>query len=656
MDTSGHKYVKPIRTTSAPSRLVVAVPVVHEKRGGKEGRTTYVRGIGAWLTIGRRIGTRWIGSEEPEYVARDMIWDWFEDRCRERGRIYVISPNASDFLTQLEFWKCLTSKRFSLSKSTRSSEEQSSKSQSSHKRQSVRLVLAASIDILLAHAQKGSMIFVSSSNFTNSTAAEIRAETQNSKNGSEPCPTNNGLTSSPERMDCETLTTYFRRSMATWVEKDSGTWRDTVSQMGVSLWRRKFLTHKVCKHGDEQASELETACLHGGRASCWYFGDVGWRLSLDADCQTPPPISDYPPIVDTIHRLDVRAMYPALLRSKEFPVRLLGVESDVKPDRLPGICRHWGAIARVRLQTSLAEFPVRLSNRTAYPIGSFDTVLAGPELAYAAEIGAVKRVFALARYEMQPAFAAYADYLLSERMRLIDTGDKVAEDFVKRLSNSFGGKFAQRSTYWETRSHWVPPVEWGRWLRKDETTRTYTNCRVIAGLVQERVTGRAGSSLLAAVFAYLTSYGRTQMRELRQRLSPQWVLSQDTDGIWLIGAGLESVRKQGISLSGNPGELREEGEHRFARFYDAQHYYVGGCWTLAGYSDGFRVRPDGFVEHDTECNPIRSYPRAAPKRTSRTRKHTRLARVSTLQAIGKDGWSKPPVMAFASLDHSPPSS
>jgi hypothetical protein len=455
-----------------------------------------------------------------------------------------------------------------------------------------------------------------------------------------------------DSMDCQTLTRYFRSSIAQWVASDSGTWRDTVSQMGVSLWRRKFMTHKVCRHGDDQASELETACLHGGRASCWYFGDIGWRLSLDADCETPPPISDYPAIVDTIHRLDVRAMYPALLKGKEFPVRLLGIESEVSADRIGSICKHWGVLARVRLETSVDEFPVRLAHRTVYPIGSFDTVLAGPELAYAAEIGAIRRVFTLARYEMKPAFAAYADYLLTERMRLIDSGDKIAEDFVKRLSNSFGGKFAQRSTYWETRPHWVPPVEWGRWLRKDEATRTYTNCRVIAGLVQERVTGRAGSSLLAAVFAYLTSYGRTQMRELRQRLSPQSVISQDTDGLWITGGELEFAQKRAICGQGEPGELRLVDSHTFARFYDAQHYYVGGSWTLAGYSDGFKVRADGFVEHDNECNPIRSSPCKPPTRTTRTRKHTRLARVSTLQAIGKDGWAKPQVLAFASLGQS----
>lgn len=652
MKADGHRYVKAIKRTSGPTTLVVAVPVTTAKRGGRSGRTTYERGIGCWVTIGRRVGTRWIGSDEPESLMASNVWDWFESHCRERGRLYVVSPCASDFLTLMRFWDQCETKRFELYRQGKPPRRSATGSSTPCKRWCGRLVLRGTPDIVTSRATNGSLTFVSLSNFSHSAPSELAAALATTTTET-PCREQAGgsVMSGPEG-DCRVITQWFRRAISDWIAADRGTWRETISQMGVSLWRRKFYTHRVCRHSDEQASELESASLHGGRASAWYFGDVGTRLSLGADSDAPPPPIDYPTIFDTIHRYDVRAMYPALLRDQSYPVRLMGCELEVSPDRVGSLCKHWGVLARVRLETSVDEFPVQTERGVIYPVGKFDTTLAGPELEYAAAIGAIREVFALARYEMQPAFKAFATHLLDERMRLKAEGDEVGEEFIKRLSNSFGGKFAQRSNRWEPRPGWVPPIRWGRWLRKDHSTNLYTNCRVIAGLTQERVTGRPGAGLLAAVFAYLTSYGRTQMRELRQSLGQGVVLSQDTDGLWITGEGKERLNRIGTPVDGSPGRLRPEGDYTFARWYDAQHYYVDGRWTLAGYSDGFKVRGDGVVEHTIECNPIRSYPTRSPGRVSRTVKHTRLARISTSQRIGPDGWAKPPVWSFAS--HSPP--
>lgn len=654
MNKDGHRYVKPIARTSAPSVLVCAVPVVRQRRGGRTNSTFYEKGEGCYLTIGRRIGTRWIGSDEPIYLTVEGLWDWVDAQCRTRGKLYVISPCASDFLTYTRFWEQCDAKRFRLFETGTPSQTARTGYVKPSGRWCARLVLRGSPDIVTARAKKGSLTFVSSSNFSHaihSASSESERTTERLTAGDSAGQDSHEPNT---KSDCRTLTRYFRRSITNWVERDNGTWRETIGQMAVSLWRRKFLTHKVCKHGDESASEIESACLHGGRADCWYFGDVGWRLSLDEASETPPPVSIYPTIFSAVNRYDVRSMYPALLRDCQFPVRLLSVEKEVDAGRVEGLCKHWGVLARVRLTTSIDEFPLRTNNRTIYPIGTFDTVLAGPELEYASQIGALRHVHALARYEMQPAFKLYAEYLLAERARLRAAGDAEGEADVKRLSNCFGGKFAQRSDRWEPRPSVVPPIQWGRWLRKDTESGLYAHYRVISGLAQERVTGRPGAGLLAAVFAYLTSYGRTQMRAIRQSLGAEAVISQDTDGLWLTDVGVSRLARIGKRLGGEPGQLREVDSHMFGRWYDAQHYYVGGRWTLSGFSNGFQIESDGTIVHTIECNPVRSFPGRAPGRVSRTIKRTRLTQIATVQRIGSDGWAKPPVTEYVRMDDQPP--
>lgn len=445
---------------------------------------------------------------------------------------------------------------------------------------------------------------------------------------------------------CHALTKFYRSYILRWVADDMGTWRDTLPQQAVSYWRHRFYTEKVCRHADERTQQLESQSLHGGRASAFYFGDVGYRLSLDKDAETPPTRSIYPTLYEGIHRLDVRSMYCTLLRDMHFPVRLLSVLDDVSPEEIRGMCRHWGCIAMVQLKTSTDEFPLRYNDRTLYPIGEFTTTLAGPELEYADSLGAIRKVIRLARYELGRPFKEFAKHLLAMRDRARATGDTIAGDMAKRMANSFGGKFAQRGDRWEARPNKVVPERWGRYLSSDYVTGVITQYRIVAGLPHQKVPGNAGSGLLAAVYAYLTSYGRMQMRSIRHLMGRGVVLSQDTDGIWTTDTGLHLAKSRGLLGEDTPGTMRLVSSHIFARFVDAQHYYVDGRWTLAGCSEGFKVTRDRRVVHTVITNPVRDFCKAAPGEIIVSRVSDPIPGISSWQRIDTNGWAAPPVAAF----------
>lgn len=641
MTIPGSHYVKATGRTCGPVKLVVCVASVGTRQENEEesGNHEYARSV--LCTVATRTGTKWGGAESPFYLSAVEFWNWIDSHCSPKRNLYCIAPIASDFLTLTGFWEECDRGRYYFTERLPRKVRASYKRLKAKRQWHGRLVLRGNPDIVSCRSRSGAITFVSASNFTDSSIADIA---EGLIHGCEDIPDSYGAiewTASDPYYQCQYLTKYFRCLISEWIAEDNGVWKDTASQLAVSLWKRKYYTQRICRHEHPDAIQLETDALHGGRATCWYYGDVGSRLMLDDRSQPPPKASLYPTLATQAHRLDVRSMYPAILANQQFPIRLLSVLRDCDPDSIVGLGWHWGVIAGVKLKTEVAEFPKKLDNGVIYPVGEFDTVLAGPELKLASDMGAIKRVYHVARYELGRPFKAFAEHMLEQRGKYHDSGNKVMEAFVKRMANSFGGKFAQKSNRWVARPDMLPERRWGEWPEINLSKRTYKYFKAIAGLAFEMVPGRPGASLLAAVFAYLTSYGRIQMMNYRQAIGREHVLSQDTDGLWLTDCGYERAQKLFDVVNASFGELQYKDSHTFVRWLDAQHYYCDGLWTWAGYKDGFTPHSDGFADVKVTVNPIRYKCSEAPKTVTTVTRSMPLSFHPHCGGIGKDGWLIP---------------
>jgi hypothetical protein len=170
---------------------------------------------------------------------------------------------------------------------------------------------------------------------------------------------------------------------------------------------------------------------------------------------------------------------------------------------------------------------------------------------------------------------------------------------------------------------------------------TSENYWTVAGVCYRDVEVASGGKLLAALYCYLTSYGRVQMARYRESLYPELPYAQCTDGIWVGDKALSTLKRQCLSADRTPGTLRMVSSHNFARWFTPNHYYVDGRWVLSGYRQGYIVESAETVLETRDINHIRSCPYKAPSELVRRSLRRHMAGLSAGVRIGPDGWLVP---------------
>lgn len=641
MNRDGHRYVKPTRTTTAPVRVAVVVPSRRMVPAGGKRSVKVFEGGSAWVAFARRVGTEWVGDERAGPLTPAELWDWVDTHLYDRTRLWVVSPVASDMLTLMGFWEECDNARYLVYDPDGRQHEGRTAEDRKPAPWVGRLVLRGVPDIVTARRGRRSVQFVSFANYVTSGLPQVAAWVGAGHLHGELLERGVGDPPYSPAEVAHVLMAAVRRLITEWVRGDCGVWRDTASQLVVSLWRRHHYTERICRHADDTAAGYEAEALHGGRASVWFYGTVDDGTEGPPAPFDPPPLSRCGRLPTAAHRVDVTSMYPALLRDQWFPVRLTKVVHQPTVRQLAAWVEHFGVIACVTARLRHAEYPFRHGGRTAYPLGTARVVLAGPELARLIADDSIVGVHTACVYDMGRPFASLCSWLLSERQRCKDAGDSFGEVLFKSWANKFGGKFAQRSVRWEVCPKVRPPVRWGTWRDVNADGGAKSVYRALAGVAFEQKEGRPGAGLLAAVFAYLTAYGRDQMRTVRESLPPRSVLSQDTDGLWLTSEGLAALERSGSLDTTAPGRLRLVESVGHARWYTAKHYYAGGAWTLAGIPDGWTLLDSDTVVQGQLVNPIRSAPQFAPRTLTETITRVKLSRIPRPDPVGPDGWAVP---------------
>ena len=324
----------------------------------------------------------------------------------------------------------------------------------------------------------------------------------------------------------------------------------------------------------------------------------------------------------------------------------------------------YGAIAHVQIDTPTPEYPFRRNvwrtrdsirdrdakrragdsarERTDYPAGLFWTTLAGEELERAIREKIVKQVHGVAYYEMGRPFASFASELLDRRQSARRSGDALAEGFAKLLINSFAGKFAQRMGGWAFDPETPARYDWGEWTVRDADTGTLERFRASEGNAQRYTVDDGSPRGIPQIFAFLTAYGRCVMRDFRAVCPARSVLSQDTDSIWLTGAGLEAVVAAGLVEHDTPGKLRPLGTYRHYRGWSPRHYHADGRWTLAGLAAGW-LKAEGSAWTDTQRCHYAGLGQSpdGPTGVLTVRRKVLLSQSMALEPVGPDGWAIP---------------
>lgn len=640
MNTSSTgRYLKPANRVSAPGSLFAVVVDCHVIPGDLSGQSEFHTFNDAFAVHSSWRNKRWTRTGEYRASSPRELWKWMGETADPSRRNYVITPSAPETLSTSQFWDQFPPGSVRYEPQHVGAKRATPRTVADGIMRIRRVVLNPRVGILdyaqwenrwvwLSGAQYFTLdeeALAKSMAFAWSESAAIAADTPN--------------TPRPKTERARLWLNAFQQLCDWWRTHTKAPWGMTAASMAMGVLRTHVKPKALCSHSDPRTHELERSGSFGGRASVWYYGDVGEPWKHGTKARPSPRASVYGSIDGPACHLDVRSMYPFLLRSCEFPTHRTCYRDVCSRTDAQDYAESFGVIARVQISTEVAEYPERVGDRVFYRRGRFTTTLTGPELLRLKHDGKVLHTHEMSIYRLGRPFSAAAAKLIELREEARAAGRSAWELFAKLMSNGLAGKLAQRRGLWEAVPDMVPPYDWGEWLQVTGKGKKYTRFRALAGNVWEYKQDQSGEGPYTAAFAYLSAYGRLHMRDIREQLPDRSVFQQDTDGLWVTQAGRDKLDIQQTGNTGVAGELVVKASTPFARFLSPKHYFTNGGWVLAGFAEP-KLSADALSVSDTvKADNHYSTAHRVPRGVSVIRRTSMLRCEAHGMKVASDGWA-----------------
>lgn len=671
MPPSKGYYLKPCNRTSIP-RCVIGVHCV--TRPAKDGIWTERRRDSELSCVVTSHSiynwTGWTPIQTIVHGSHHAFWEWLEDESWDRKRLSLFASNATEALTLLRFWDRLDSEGVTRKNRSGAGVRNAVECGVSHLYELHSNITTNRVSITDYSRLGIRYVWTSLTQYLPLSMGEIAEMVGARLLDDEPVQEGGEVEVRPFQAESCVIVRAVQHVSNWWKAHKGGPWANSIGSLASRFLRSRLQPRTLCTHTHAEALALERKACFGGRVSCWYVGDVASRTVVNGTYLHRPPRANHTPVDGPVYSVDVQSMYPHLLASKIFPVKLIGLERCMRIDDLSVLLRYVCVVASVTLDTNQSEYPYRDRDSVYYPTGRFNTVLCGPELRYALDHNHIAAIHTAAIYQSGTPFAGSAIELLAARENAVGGRRSPGARFVKLLSNSIGGTLAQRRTEWIPCQGMSLPigelgeeVRWGPFLRSvpDRSwnpsdslryvvcggdveryrPRLITRYRAIAGLVERLERSEVGTGTLQACYAYLTSYGRSMMRDLRSTMPERSVLIQDTDGMWVTESGYDALVTRAETFGTLPGRLTVDKRIQLARIYGAKHYWYDGQWVLSGFHDAAYDCSSGTVTDIRTSNPFLGTPSEPP---SVVTEYTRESELLLLHQHGhqqSDGWIVP---------------
>lgn len=342
-----------------------------------------------------------------------------------------------------------------------------------------------------------------------------------------------------------------------------GSLQATAGSQAMHAFRNYYLKDTIYVHCERATLELEGRAYYGGRAEAFGIGHI----------DTP------------LYHVDFRAQYGAVCADTQLPVRLGAYHSSGGGPEADRALRSGAAIADVTVCTEEPAYPLERDGVVIWPVGTFRTVLAGPELDDALHLRRVRSCHAVAEYELEPALAHYAQALYRLRCQAEASGNAAIASLAKRLLVSLPGKLGQRSRYWENAPDVWLDEPYAEWWGKNEA-QEWNRYRSIAWTVHREVCAGWAADSVPAVAAWITSEARMRLLRAIRIAGWQHVFYCDTDSLFLDQIGYDRLAVADSAVSAGLGELyRKGGPHR-VEIRGVKYYVEDDSVTCAGLPAG----------------------------------------------------------------------
>lgn len=363
---------------------------------------------------------------------------------------------------------------------------------------------------------------------------------------------------------------------------DLGVMQKTGPAQALSTYRHRFMSSTICCHDNKDVTALEREAYRGGRCECFQLGKItGNRPALE-DYERGPAPETTAYRFGPLYHLDASALFPSVMRGRRYPAKLIRRVENPTVGELRSLPIDLGIVARVYVCSEQNTYPKKLPQGICYCKGRFWTVLAGPELEAALRADEIGHCSEAAYYITADLFTDYVDYLWSLRQKYIAEGNPAYADMVKLLMNSLYGKFAQASKRWVD----TPTISWeadyGEWVSINADTNAITHHRNLCGTLQSREDDWRCPHTFAAVSAYVTSYARLRMDNLRSIAQEGNCLYQAIDSLHVTEQGYGRLLLAGEIAPNQIGKLRVVEQADSAEYHGINDYRFGNSLIIAG--------------------------------------------------------------------------
>jgi hypothetical protein len=528
------------------------------------------------LKLGVACYVNWRKGREPQETWFDFdhathFWEWLRLRQRKKAVLWCVAHNAQFDFTILGLWQLIDEGAYA----TRTAGKAYVDSRTGDQRVSADWYGTVAIEGTPFHVEtsgpRGRVNFTDLQNYYQCSLARIGETVGVAKGEWDEVRQNEDNLRAYCHNDVEILKRGYLGLVRQWEEDGNGNWQFSAAGLAQSNYRHKYLDTPIAIHNHALASGLEWAALYGGECRCWFRGLVD------------NPLVQY----------DANSLYPSVMVDGVFPTALVDVVMRPTRQLFRSLIDRYATVASVTLKTPTDRYPVRYKGKLVYPVGQFETTLAGPELQDALDNGHIIHCDMLALYTYGQIFKRYVLEWWSRKKLAKQKGDLATEKFCKLMLNSLPAKFAQRTPSWEVEPKVDVCAPWKRFPWKDPATGVIYPARSFGWIGQVCRHRVATEHSFPAIYAYVTSYARLKMREFRKHVPPSILYYQDTDSLIVGRECVDAGSLADWPIGDELGAMRLVGEYHSAEFRGPKNYTLDARHVIAG-----------IRQRDTEVAPM----------------------------------------------------
>lgn len=634
-------YLRGNRSEAAPSAFVV-IDTEGSPYGSPQNKGRYIHHLRQVVSSAWRYeGGKTTREDRVTHASHIDWWRWLNKRLDRRRPTWVWGHNIGYDLTSLRVWAEIEDGRLSFGNMTRLTSSGGGGASSPDKWRGI-LVTSDPPTLIRCRTPSGAtVVFCDLQNWCHDSLSEIADSL-----GLPLRAISGELVSDKDLAAYQWERLAVIRSAVERIVKMArsqclGQFRSTIASQAHHAWRHPDVPCPIMPSPRRDIRDLERKAYYGGRCHVYFNGSV-----LPASQDWVKGDKGLDPFLPTIHKgpvyhLDVVGCYASVMCGNLYPVIWRKTKVDISVDSLRDYMGAYAVVASVEIKTQERPYPVRRPDGTLWCVGEFECTLPGPELAIALSRGEVRRVHRADLYTRNNPFDRFVDRMWAMRSMYMLANMPFEGGICKRIMAALHGKLGARSHRWELAPGLVAPQPWGQYAYYDGESGEISVRRAIGGHVQIENPDPDSPSSLCAISAYVTSYARLWIEQLREVAMNRAVLYEDADSLHVTKEGYQRLDKAGLINEHELGHCRVVQVANRACYWGPRDYQLDDRRVKMGRQRAATVTPKGDWEQTDYLHLdslLAGVPPDGPVAVDRSLQCDH----SPLRAsAGEDGWTRP---------------